>query len=239
MGIILQEMVIILLKLRKKIAELKSDFYSAKTARLFNVLYIINFLCIVILGTFCYMIGGILIFFLNLKWLGILICTISCIYMITSVSFERVRTITLRISMKILRYFLKYGKVVGKQEWENVKKNCKMLYKDLRSKKSYGYCYFYSRMLALFIDDAQLMYCAIKINEDEMTGHCVIVKNHCIYDTNAKRHYDYDEYFEMTDAIIYKMFSRKEYQKKSFFDDIRTDFINWSEEHNVYCDPQR
>lgn len=238
MGINLWEMIVILLKLRKEIAELKSDFYSAKIASLAMVLYKVNFLFIVILGTFCYMVGGILIFFLNLKWLGVLICTISCIYIITSVSFERVCAITLHISKKILRYFLKYGKVVGKQDWKNVKKYCKMLYKDLRSKESYGYCYFYSRILALYIDDAQLMYCAIKINDEERTGHSVIVKNHCVYDTNTKFHYDYDEYIEETDAIIYKIFSKEEYEKESFFDDIRSGFIEWCKEKNAYCQPE-
>lgn len=238
MGINLWEMIVILLKLRKEIAKLKSEFYSAKIACLANVLSKMNFLCIGTFGTFCYMVGGILLFFLKLKWIGILICTISVIYMISSVCFERVYDITLHISKKILQCFLKYGKVVGKQDWKNVKKYCKILYKDLRSKESYGYCYFYSRMLALYIDDAQLMYCAIKINDEERTGHSVIVKNHCIYDTNTKFHYDYDEYIEETDAIIYKIFSKEEYEKESFFDDIRSGFIEWCKEKNAYCQPE-
>ena len=93
-------------------------------------------------------------------------------------------------------------------------------------------------VLALFLEDAKIMFCSVAGKEHPQTAHAVIVKNNCIYDTNKRRHYDFDEYIEMHKAEVYQIFEKEVYSKKSFFDDIREDFKNWCAERNVYCDPQ-
>lgn len=81
------------------------------------------------------------------------------------------------------------------------------------------------------------MYCTIQI-DNRPSGHAVVLKDNFIYDTNDRKHYDYDEYIKEKEALIYKTFSRDEYGKDSFFDDIRQGFVKWCEENNAYCDPQ-
>ena len=228
---------IIIKKFRKIITEFKDDFYSAKVENLCKVCGLINFFVIMGLMLFFYMIGGVFIFVFDLKALGIAICALSIIYAISSLFFQKIFELTEYPTFKILQHLLRYGKVVTKKDWKNVKKYYKRLYKDLTSKKSYGFCYFYSRALALYLEDAQLMYCAILV-EGRPSGHSVIVKNNCIYDTNDKKHYEYDEYIKDNYVLIYKMFSRDEYEKESFFDDIRQGFVEWCKENNAYCDPE-
>lgn len=143
------------------------------------------------------------------------------------------------VSEKILlHFFKKYGKVVRKEDWVRIKEECPKIYKEICSKKSQGYCYYYSREIALFLENAKLMYCSIKGNDGEDTAHAVIVKNDCIYCTNARQHYDLEEYKEIYGVNVYKMFSKEEYCNKDFFDNIRKDFVNWCAKHNVYCNPQ-
>lgn len=173
----------------------------------------------------------------DFKGLSIVICALSTIYAISAVVFSKIFELTLNLSFKILQYLLRYGKVVSRKDWKNIKKYCKRLYKDLVSEKSRGYCYFYSRALAMYLEDAELMYCAIQI-EGRPSGHSVIIKDNCIYDTNDRKHYNYNEYIKDNSALIYKTFSNEEYEKESFFDDIRPGFVEWCAERDVYCDPQ-
>lgn len=81
------------------------------------------------------------------------------------------------------------------------------------------------------------MYCAQTI-KDGWSAHAVIVKDNCVYDTNLRRHFDYNEYIELYHIVIYKLFSEEEYRKETFFDDIRSEFVEWCEKNNVYCNPQ-
>ena len=130
------------------------------------------------------------------------------------------------------------GKVITYKDWKVIKKSVTQEeYIELITEKSNGYCYYYSRLIAVFLDDAQLMYCAIKIG-DVLSCHAVILKNHCVYDTNERKHYDYDEYIKENEAIVYKMFSASQYRKESFFDDIREELVEWCRQNKIYCNPQ-
>lgn len=139
----------------------------------------------------------------------------------------------------IIYFFGRYGKVMTKEDWKRIKKKCHKLYRDLWWSKRYaGHCYWYSWCVALFLKDAELMYCSIDKGNGERTGHSVIVKNNCVYDTNERRHFDLETYKTNLGVIIYKTFSEKEYRKKTFFQDIKEDFMKWCEEHNSYCNPE-
>lgn len=138
----------------------------------------------------------------------------------------------------LFKLFGRYGRVVTKEDWKNIKKADFQLYKELCTNKSRGYCYFYSRKIALFLKDAQLMYGSFKCFDGSPSGHSVIVKNNCVYDTNARIHYDIDEYKKLVEFNIYKIFSEEDYRKEDFFDNIRDGFVQWCAERNVYCYPQ-
>lgn len=163
---------------------------------------------------------------------------LSIIYIILA-GFTRLFKVTGRLSYKLLfKLFGRYGKVVSKKDWKNIKKYWpKEAYKEAISKKSCGYCYFYSWAIAQCLKDAKLMYCSQMI-KGRASAHAVIVKDNCVYDTNVRRHFDYNEYIELYDIVIYKMFSEEEYRMKHFFDNIRPEFVEWCANNNVYCKPQ-
>lgn len=135
-------------------------------------------------------------------------------------------------------FFGRYGRVVTKQDWARIKKECPKAYREMCTDKSLGYCYYYTREIALFLEDAQLLYCSIKGNDGKDTAHAVIVKNNCVYCSNARNHFEFEDYQKEFIIDIYKIFSKEEYKDENFFDNIRDDFVKWCAQHNVYCNPQ-
>ena len=81
------------------------------------------------------------------------------------------------------------------------------------------------------------MYCSCK-GENGQIAHAVIVKNHCIYDTNDRKHFDYDEYIKMFDVEVYQIYEKEQYCSINFFNNIRQGFVEWCAERNVYCNPE-
>jgi len=152
---------------------------------------------------------------------------------------QKLFTMVIRLNVEIFfSTFGKNGNVVSKIDWKNIRKSEPHMYKWICSKESIGYCYSVSRSISLFLDDAELMYCSIKLDDGSLTAHSAIVKNDTVYDTNCRRHFEYNSYLETFNVTIYKTFPAEVYRKESFFDDIRADFVAWCEEHQVYCDPQ-
>lgn len=232
-----KEGMIIFSIIRKRIRDIKDNFYSAKEEKLDCFWSFINLICVNVVFVFIYLLGF-TFYILNFKVLGVLISAIATVYIISASISTKIFDLTANISFGIVQYLLRYGKVVTKKDWKNIKKKCNTkIYNKLLTSESCGYCYYYSRIIALFLEDAQLMYCSIEL-EDRLTAHAVVVKNNCVYDTNYRRHIDYEEYIEKEKVTIYKMFSADEYRKESFFDDIRQGFVDWCVERNVYCDPQ-
>lgn len=224
-------------KIRKEITDIKNDFFEATAESECRVWNMFNVLVLFTIAILIWIIG--LIFYIfNLKIVAVIIGLLSVIYMIIA-GFTKFFKVTGRLSYKLLfKLFGRYGKVVSKKDWKNIKKYWpKEAYKEAISKKSCGYCYFYSWAIALCLKDAQLMYCSQK-SKDGQTAHAVIVKDNCVYDTNNRRHYNYDEYIKRYNIIVYRMFSEEEYRKETFFDDIRPGFVEWCAKNNVYCNPQ-
>lgn len=144
----------------------------------------------------------------------------------------------LELKVEYWDYPGRYGKVVTRKDWVYIKKNNLEFYRKILSSDSIGYCYYYSRELALLLKDAKIMYCSIEVEDGEKTGHAVILKNDCVYSTNTREHYCLNVYKKMRGFEIFKIFSEEEYRKEDFFDNIREDFVKWCAERNVYCDPQ-
>ena len=132
----------------------------------------------------------------------------------------------------------KCGKVVSKEDWDRIRRVDKKLYDFINDERNIGHCYYMSWVLALLIEDASIMYCSANSVEGIRTGHATVIKNGYVYDTNLQRHFELKEYLEMYEVEIYKVFTKREYQSKDFFDSIRKDFIAWCQEQGAYCDPQ-
>ena len=140
--------------------------------------------------------------------------------------------------IKIVFNIGKNGDVISKKDWRKIKRNDPRLYQDMwKSKKYFGHCYYFSRRIAMHIENSEIMYLAIW--EGEMyISHAVVVKNNCVFDTNARIHFNLQEYITLNQAKVYKTFTRNEFEKDDFFSDIRQGLVQYCADHNIYCDPE-
>jgi len=224
-------------KFRQRILEMKEGFCSGKWDEYFRAYECVNVIflfCIwIILHTISMMVC------LIYKPIGICISLIVWISYFVFLLWSKAFFITIPISAKIVnRIWGRYGRVVTKDDWKQIKKQNKLAYKFIWDKKNIGHCYMVARILATWIDDAKLMYCSIEAKNGESTAHAVVVKNGCIYCTNSRQHYDFDDYIKYAKAEVYQIWEKEVYCKESFFDDVRQGFVDWCAERNVYCDPQ-
>lgn len=221
-------------KIRETFSEFKQDFISRKS---FAVVAFSNILFLLITYNLLLLFSFIIYETLNKFFGNVLMITVTIIYYIFLFwrkAFSSVTPVSLRLFYKL---FGGYGKVISKADWKRIRKSNKEAYKFFFDDESIGHCYFVSHALASWLTDVKLMYCSVKTNNGK-SGHSVIIKDNCVYDTNIRRHYDLEEYIEMLDVEIYKIFDEDEFSKEDFFDNIRQDFINWCAERNVYCRPQ-
>ncbi len=220
-------------KIRAQYKELKEGFLTAKWEKQFPVYAWANAIFIFFIFIIFFTISAIIYNFYEV--VGICMIAISTILYIIFMSWNKVFFITMRISARIFaHFFARYGRVVSKDDWERIKKQNKSTYKFIWDKKSIGQCYTVALILALLIEDAKIMYCSIASGEGGPTAHAVVVKNNCVYDTNIRRHYDYDEYIEMAKAEVYQIFEKEIFCRESFLSDVKEDFANWCAKRNVY-----
>ena len=217
---------------------MEEDFLTGESKKKYPVYKFVRAI-LILCTTMGIVICACICFFFKSKYIGICICIIYIIIVLLILLFESKDVyFTWRISKKIVdKLFARYGKVVRKQDWKNIKKKNPEAYKFIWDKKNIGHCYATAWILALWLDNAKIMYCSV-IGPEGKTAHAVVVKNNCVYDTNARMHYSFEEYKELYDADVYQIFEEEVYCKKSFFDDVRQGFIAWCAERNVYCNPQ-
>ena len=226
-------------KLRQHFLEIKEGFLDAKiksSEPAIKLAYI--FFVGIIYLLVCY--SSMILIAFNLTYVWFCIVFISMLLLIIFYYCPSVSLWASSFSTDLLyKVFGKYGRVVTKEDWKIIKKKSPGLYKFLHTKKEYlGKCYYCSWAIACFLKDAQLMYGSYKVTDGSFSGHAVIVKNNCVYDTNHRMHHDIDEYKELFSFEVYKIFSEKDYRTKDFFDNIRNDFVKWCSERNSYCKPQ-
>ena len=94
-------------------------------------------------------------------------------------------------------------------------------------------CYDCSRDIALFLEDAKLMYCSQKLANGTISGHSVILKDNYVYDTNKKMHFNLNNFLKSYGVTVYKTFSVEEYSNENFFKNIKSDWILWCNQNNV------
>lgn len=219
-------------KVRQYFKEMKKQFLSGSYEGKAKALLWIDLSVVYIIFLFLYSISYIVYSAYGITWIGIVLFSIS----LAVLYIQRIWMLFAPISIIILcRIFARYGNVVHRRDWKNLKKFCPKGYKLVWSKKAIGKCYDISWIIALYIKDAKLMYCSIRVKDGSTTAHSVIVKDNCVYDTNKREHFDYDEYLKDQAVEVYKIFDKDIYQKESFFDDIRDDFVKWCSEKSVIC----
>lgn len=225
-------------KCRQRFLEMKEGFLDAKSETMKDAFSLANKVVIGTIYLFACCLSTIFMTY-NLAPVTYIFYAIASVALVAFGHSRKLFNKVMPLSTELLLHFFgKYGRVVTEQDWKYIKKQNYKLYREVNSKESCGYCYFYSWAVALLLRDAKLMYCSIEGEGGKDTAHAVILKNNCVYCTNARRHFSLEEYKDYLNVKIYKIFSEKEFVSETFFDDIREDFVKWCAENNVYCDPQ-
>lgn len=220
---------------RKNIKEAKHNFYTGKISGSSDVLILANVSFLLAIYILLFWLLAFILAPIN-ETLSLVVCGTSSVCIILFCCIQALFSLTMPISAKILfNLYGKYGYCVSKKDWATIKKKSPDVYKFLNSKKSLGTCYLSSWLIAIHIKDAEIMYFGYGNSKDTLTAHAVVVKGNIVYDTNARMHSNIFEYLEFFNAKVFKIYDEKHYRKKSFFDDIRYEFVTWCKENNIEC----
>lgn len=226
-------------KLRLAFKEIKEGLLSWETERMIVGFLIANNLLILLFYVIANVILVIIPNIIGLSTFASVMCVmlgaIFWMFLLWNKAYNMVMRLTIKILIRLLG---KYGYVIRKKDWKHIKKCSRKIYRELLSKKCLGYCYIYSWFVAINLEDTKLMYCSIE-SSNGVTAHSVVLKNNSIYDTNQRRHYNYETYMKVFGVKIYKIFEEHEFNRETFFEDTYKDFENWCKQNNVYCDPQK
>lgn len=225
-------------KIRQYFLGLKEGFLDGKLENYHMLYFWTTASSIMVIALVFVLVSSVFILF-ELNYVSYIIAIITLVIYAFVILNPKTYSKLMPFTAKLVNYTLgRYGRVVTKKDWKNIKKRYYKMYKKIWSKEAIGGCYFFSWVIALNLKDAKLMYCAVDGSEEPRISHAVILKDNCVYCTNCRRHFNLEEYKEITNASIYKIFSEKEYRNKKFFDNIKEGLVKWCKENNVYCDPQ-
>lgn len=222
-------------KIRQKISTIRNGVYDGKMNDIAELTsYVATIIPLIIIMPLC---AVSFVFLFNGHYVASLCVTFISFFLTIVKEFKSPRTFLTGVYLNIVYWlFGKNGKVISKKDWKRIKRADTKLYHYARSKrKSCGHCYMYSLCLGFYLHKASIMYCSVRGIGGVRTAHAVLVKDGCVYDTNFRRHHDFDEYIKFFDAKVYKIFPEKIYKDYDFFKNIKGDFINWCNENDVIC----
>lgn len=220
---------------RKKIKVAEHNFYAGKIGGSSDALILANVSFLLAIYIALFWLLAFIIAPIN-ETLSLIVCGTLSVCVLLFCRIQALFSLTLPISAKILfNLYGKYGYCVSKKDWTTIKKKSPYVYKFLNSKKSKGTCYLSSWLIALHLKGAEIMYLGYGDSKDTLTAHAVVVRGNVVYDTNARMHSNIFEYLEFSNAKVFKIYNEKQYRKKSFFDDIRNEFVTWCQENNITC----
>ncbi len=225
-------------EIRTKLKELKEGFLDGKMESKYEAVWLVNIIVIVIIYLL-FLTISVIIYFTNLKVFSFIIFSLSTVDLINSLLNKEGFSATIALSTKIVfKLFGKYGRVITKSDWKQIKKYSYLRYINMVSKRRYEYLSLISWEMALLLEEAELMYC-IAETDCGAIAHSVIVKNNCVYDPLYVLQFDYNEYVKMHDVEIYKKFSYEEYDDSEFPVKSLEDFSKWCiEKCNIYGEIQ-
>ena len=145
------------------------------------------------------------------------------------------------LAEKFQNLWLFNWQVISFKDWKNIKKRCKKLYYDARSEVCNHECYTTTYAIANTLNNPEIKILWIAVQAaDERYGHAVILRNGKIYDSNLRRTFNYDKYFNAFNAEIFKEYSIEDYLTKenlshdSCFSHLEWKaFGKWCRENNV------
>lgn len=114
------------------------------------------------------------------------------------------------------------GKVISRRSWSSIKTNNKELYKWLRTNECNQKCYDATFQISKTLNDSDIniLWIAITTCYGEKCGHAVLEKDGWIYDSNHRRTYKKEKYFQAQKAELYKEFPLEVYNASYDFEQL-------------------
>lgn len=213
-------------EIRMKLKELKEGFLDGKMESKYEAVWLANVIVTLIIYLL-FLIASVIMYFTNFRVFSFIIFSLSTVDLINSFLNKEAFSATIALSTKIVfNFFGKYGRVITKSDWKQIKKYSYLRYRTMISKRRFNYLSLIAWEMALLLKDAELMYC-IAETDCGAIAHAVIVKNNCVYDPLYVLQFDYNEYVMMHDIEIYKKFSYEEYDDSEFPVKTLEDFSKW------------
>lgn len=128
------------------------------------------------------------------------------------------------------------SKVITLKDWFLIRRYSKNLFKFARSNKCNNKCYETTYNIANVLNnsDVKIVWASIWDYSIQMkVGHAFLQKGEYIYDTNIRRTFKRDEYFQISECVVYKEFELTEYFENVYemTSRIWEDFELWCKEN--------
>lgn len=142
------------------------------------------------------------------------------------------------------RYVLR-GKAISKRDFYRIRNKNQELYEFIVNLKTNGYCYSICFDILECLAKGKILFVAIKISSksshykynNNYTMHVLYVFDGWCYDTYSEMQYPLEEVLERSKAKIYKSFSYKDIQEKTYYEfkeENLAELQKWCEENDCY-----
>ena len=189
-------------KIRQYFLGLKEGFLDGKLENYHMLYFWTTASSIMVIALVFVLVSSVFILF-ELNYVSYIIAIITLVIYAFVILNPKTYSKLMPFTAKLVNYTLgRYGRVVTKKDWKNIKKRYYKMYKKIWSKEAIGGCYFFSWVIALNLKDAKLMYCAVDGSEEPRISHAVILKDNCVYCTNCRRHFNLEEYKNNEEEVV-------------------------------------
>lgn len=166
--------------------------------------------------------------YINLIYIGvpISILTIACSLKVSSLK-------------DIIQNVCLYNqKVITFKDWWDIRKYSRSLYKQIRTDECKRLCYDTVYSIANVIRNPEIKIVWVSLEDytlNQRVGHAVLKKGNYIYDSNIRRTFNIQEYFENNKVELYREFELADYLENRYEMDtlIFEDFEAWCIYHNA------
>ncbi len=121
--------------------------------------------------------------------------------------------------------YTKKGQAISNDDFVLLKRNSPSLYKDIKKHYCKGFCVYFSYNILITLKKGQIYFVALKSVYPKETHnyyfiHTLYVNNGWCFDTDSVRQYKLEDFLNICNGKIYKVFSFADIQNFSSFDDF-------------------
>lgn len=121
--------------------------------------------------------------------------------------------------------YTKKGQAITNKDFTYIRKNNPLLYKDIKEHYCDGLCVYFSYLILNTLQNGQIYFVALKSIYPSETHnyyfmHALYVNNNWCFDTGSVRQYKLEDFLNICNGKIYKIFSFSDIKKFSSYGDF-------------------